>query len=101
MKIVILDGRTVVGDDLTWDKFDKLGDITVYDRTAAEDTIARIGDAEAVFLNKVVIDRAVMEACPNLKYIGIFATGYNVVDIVCAKERELWSQTCRRIPRTA
>ncbi len=87
MKIVILDGRTVVGDDLTWDKFNNLGDITVYDRTSAEDTVARIGDAEAIFLNKVVIDRAVMEACPNLKYIGIFATGYNVVDIVCAKEK--------------
>lgn len=87
MKIVILDGRTVVGDDLNWQQFYKLGEVTVYDRTPKEDTIKRIGDAEAVFINKVVIDRAVMEACPNLKYVGIFATGYNVVDIKCAKEK--------------
>lgn len=87
MKIVILDGRTVVGDDLDWKGFDGLGELTVYDRTPKEKTIERIGEAEIVFTNKVVIDKEVFKACPNIKYVGIFATGYNVVDIKTASEK--------------
>ncbi|MEG1612992.1 MAG: D-2-hydroxyacid dehydrogenase [Clostridia bacterium] len=87
MKLIILDGRTVVGNDLNWDCFAGLGDISVYDRTPREETIARIGDAEAIFINKVIIDKEILNACPRLKYIGLFATGYNVVDIAAARER--------------
>ena len=87
MKIVVLDGYTANPGDLSWDAIAAQGDLTVYDRTAAEDTAARIGDAEAVFTNKVLITRDVMDACPNLKLVSVVATGYNVVDLAAAKER--------------
>lgn len=86
MKIVVLDGYTLNPGDLSWDELKKLGDVTVYDRTAPEDVINRIGDAPIVLTNKVVIDRNIMSACPSLKYIGVLATGYNVVDINAAHE---------------
>lgn len=86
MKIVVLDGYTLNPGDLSWEKLEKLGEITVYDRTAPEDVITRIGDAPVILTNKVVIDRKVMIACPSLKYVGVLATGYNVVDIATANE---------------
>ncbi|MDD4839213.1 MAG: D-2-hydroxyacid dehydrogenase [Clostridia bacterium] len=88
MKIVVLDARSVEQDDLSFEKALSIyGDVTVYTRTKREDTIERIGLAEAIFVNKVVIDKVVMENCPNLKFVGINATGYNVVDVVEAKAR--------------
>ncbi len=81
MKIVVLDGYTMNPGDLSWDSINELGDCEIYERTKREDTIKRIGDAEIVFTNKVIIDQEVVAACTNLKYIGVLATGYNVVDL--------------------
>lgn len=86
MKIVILDGYTENPGDLSWEGFEKLGELTVYDRTSPDKVIERIGDADAVIVNKTPISREVMEACPNMKYIGVLATGYNIVDVNAAKE---------------
>ena len=86
MKIVVLDGYTLNPGDLSWDELEKLGEVTVYDRTAPEDVITRIGDAPVILTNKVVIDRKIMTSCPTLKYVGVLATGYNVVDIAAAHE---------------
>lgn len=86
MKIVVLDGYTLCPGDLTWDSLCALGDVTVYDRTPGDQVIARIGDAQVVLTNKTVITREVMEACPAMQYIGVLATGYNVVDIAAANE---------------
>ncbi len=90
MKIVVLDGYTENPGDLSWEGLEALGDLTVYDRTLPYDPkiiIDRIGSAEAIYTNKTPISREVIEACPNLKFIGILATGYNVVDIAAAKEK--------------
>ena len=90
MKLVILDGYTENPGDLSWDGLRELAEVTVYDRTSLTDpaqTIARIADAEIVLTNKTPLPRAVFEACPNIKMVGVLATGYNVVDIACARER--------------
>ena len=87
MRIVVLDGYTLCPGDLTWDSLRALGDVTVYDRTPPEEIIPRIGDAQIVLTNKVVISRAVLEACPAVRYVGVLATGYNVVDLEAADER--------------
>jgi len=90
MKIVVLDGYTENPGDLSWDALAQLGELTVYDRSSLTDeseAIARIGDAEIVVTNKTPITRNVMDACPNMKFIAVLATGYNVVDCVCAREK--------------
>ena len=90
MKLVILDGYTENPGDLSWDGLRELAEVTVYNRTSLTDpaqTIARIADAEIVLTNKTPLPRAVFEACPNIKMVGVLATGYNVVDIACARER--------------
>ena len=87
MKIVILDGYTENPGDLSWEGFEELGELTVYDRTPKEKVIERIGDADAVIVNKTPLDRGVFEACPQIKYVGVLATGYNVIDIKAARER--------------
>lgn len=89
MKIVILDGYTENPGDLSWDGFRKLGNLTVYDRTSKEEVIARIGDADAVIVNKTPLDKAVFDACTNIKYVGVLATGYNVVDVKAAREHNI------------
>lgn len=86
MKIVVLDGCAANSGDISWDSLAQYGELTVYDRTDDADVIARIGDAELITTNKTVIDRHAMESCPKLKYIGVLATGYNVVDLDAAKE---------------
>lgn len=86
-KIVILDGYTENPGDLSWDALAALGELTVYDRTAAEEVAARIGDADVVYTNKTPVTRATIDACPNLKFIGVLATGYNIVDVAAAKEK--------------
>ena len=85
MKIVILDGYTTNAGDLSWNGISELGDLTVYDRTAPGEVIDRCLGAEAVLTNKVIITDDVMQALPQLKYIGVMATGYNVVDIDAAR----------------
>ena len=87
MKIVILDGFTTNSGDLSWNSISELGDLTVYDRTAPGEVIDRCLGAEAVLTNKVIITDEVMQALPQLKYIGVMATGYNVVDIDAARRR--------------
>ena len=87
MKIVVLDGYTLNPGDLSWDGFSALGDVTVYDRTQQEQIVPRIGDADAVLTNKTPITRETLSACPGVKYIGVLATGYNVVDVSAAKEK--------------
>lgn len=87
MKIVILDGYAANPGDLSWEGLKVLGECTIYDRTAPEDVLVRAAGAEVILTNKVIINADHMAALPELKYIGVLATGYNVVDTVAAKER--------------
>lgn len=87
MKITVLDGYTLNPGDISWEKLGELGDLTVYDRTTPTEIIERAKGSEIVLTNKTVLDRKVMEQLPDLKYIGVLATGYNVVDIKAATER--------------
>jgi glycerate dehydrogenase len=86
MKIVVLDGYTENPGDLTWERIAKNGELTVYDRTAADQIVARIGDAEAVFTNKTPLTRETLTQVPQVKFVGVLATGYNIVDTQAAKE---------------
>lgn len=89
MKIVVLDGYTENPGDLSWDELRAIGEVTIYDRTPYEESVIaeRIGDAEVVLANKCPVSRAVMDKCPNVKYIGVLATGYNVIDTEYARTR--------------
>lgn len=87
MKIVVLDGYGMNPGDLSWDELKALGDCTIYDRTSAADVVARSKDADVILTNKVEINAEVIAALQELKYIGVTATGYNVVDVTAAKER--------------
>lgn len=87
MKIVILDGHAVNPGDISWDPIRALGEVTAYDATESCDTTAHIGDAAVVLTNKTKITREVLAACPGIRYIGVLATGYNVVDLEAAAER--------------
>ena len=87
MKIVVLDGYSANPGDLSWQGLEQLGELTVYDRTKPDETVARAAGAEVVLTNKVIINKETMAKLPCLKYIGVLATGYNVVDIEAAHER--------------
>ena len=89
MKIVVLDGYTENPGDLSWEGFRALGDLTVYDRTPDEEKeiVARIDGAEIVYTNKTPINKAVIDACPSIRYIGVLATGYNVIDYTYAAKK--------------
>ena len=89
MRIVILDGHTVNPGDLSWEPLEELADVTVYERTAEEDIIPRCKGAEIVLTNKVVLDAHVLNMLPRLQYIGVLATGYNVVDIEVASRQNI------------
>ena len=89
MKIVILDGYTANPGDLSWGSLKEMGEVTVYERTRREEIAGRAADADIVLTNKVVMDREMMALLPRLKYIGVLATGYNVVDIETARERDI------------
>ena len=92
MKIVVLDGYTLNPGDLDWKGLEEFGECKIYDRTPIQDTqeiIRRIGDAQAVFTNKTPLPREVFETCGNIEFVGVLATGYNVVDIEAAKERNI------------
>lgn len=84
-RIVILDAYATNPGDLSWSALEALGEVTIYNKTEHEDTVARIGDAEIIILNKTVITEEIIKACPSLKYIGVLATGYNVVDVKAAR----------------
>lgn len=87
MKIVILDGYAANPGDISWEGIKALGECTIYDRTAPEEVLERAAGAEAILTNKVVINAEHIAALPDLKYIGVLATGYNVIDTAAAKER--------------
>lgn len=87
MKIVVLDGYCLNPGDLQWDAFRAMGDFAVYDRTSPDKLLKRAEDAEVLLTNKTIIDAKAMDSLPSLKYIGVLATGYNVVDIAAAKAR--------------
>lgn len=86
MKITILDGYGMNPGDLSWDGIAALGDLKVYDRTAPSEVIARSADSEALLTNKTVLDGETLRALPKLKYVGVLATGYNVVDTATARQ---------------
>ncbi len=89
MKTVVLDGHAVNPGDLSWDWLKQSGYYTVYEKTAACDVVDRAFDADNIITNKVVFDKCVLEALPNLKYIGLTATGYNIVDVEYAAKRNI------------
>lgn len=87
MKIVVLDGYGLNPGDLSWEGMQALGEFTVYDRTAPEELLERSAGAEVLITNKTVITAQDMAALPALKYIGVLATGYNIIDVKAARER--------------
>lgn len=89
MKIVVLDGYTLNPGDLSWDELKSFGDLRIYDRTPKDMVVERIKDCHAIFTNKTVISEDILSKCPNLKYIGVLATGYNVVDVKAANKRNI------------
>ena len=84
MKIVVLDGYAANAGDLSWERLEALGECMVYPRTTDEQLLERAANAEILLTNKVIINRTTIEALPQLKYIGVLATGYNVVDVAAA-----------------
>lgn len=89
MKIVILDGHTINPGDLSWDRLKEYGELAVYERTPGDLIGSRIGDAEIVMTSKCVLSAEVMAQCPNLKYIGVLATGINMVDLEYAEKHRI------------
>ncbi|MBQ9960364.1 MAG: D-2-hydroxyacid dehydrogenase [Firmicutes bacterium] len=87
MKLVILDGFAINPGDLSWDDLAKIGDVTVYDQTLPHQIAERIGDAEAIFTNKCIINEEILEQCPQLKFIGVLATGYDVINLDDCRKR--------------
>lgn len=87
MKIVVLDGGTLNPGDLSWNGLTSLGVCEIHDRSTPEEVVARATGADALFVNKVAITREVLDRLPGLRYIGVLATGYNVVDVEAARER--------------
>ena len=87
MKIVVLDGHTINPGDLSWDEMKQLGDLTVYERTSATEVVSRAQGAAAVFTNKTPVTREMIGLLPDLKFIGVLATGYNIVDIDAASQK--------------
>src|SRR5690606_34359831 len=86
-KIVVLDGYTLNPGDLDWAALNAMGNVVIHDRTSEEQVIERAEGADALLTNKVPISRETMDALPNLKYIGVMATGYNIIDVDRAKEK--------------
>ncbi|HYG39265.1 MAG TPA: D-2-hydroxyacid dehydrogenase [Cytophagales bacterium] len=89
MKIVILDGYTLNPGDLSWDELKKIGNLVIYDRTLPDQVIERAKGAEIILTNKAIVNRDSIQGLPELKYIGVMATGYNVVNIETAKQHKI------------
>ena len=88
-KIVVLDGYALNPGDLSWDGLRRLGRLEVYDRSSLDETIERANDAEVILTNKVTLSRELMDRLPKLKFIGVMATGYNIIDVAAAAERNI------------
>ena len=89
MKIVVLDGYTSNPGDLSWQDLESLGEVVIYDRTTEQELHGRIADAVVILTNKVKLDRNAIFHASRLRYIGVIATGYNVVDMAAARERSI------------
>ena len=89
MNIVVLDGYTLNPGDLSWDALRELGSCEIYDRSAPDEIVPRSTSAEIVLTNKVKLNGEYMSSVPTLKYIGVTATGYNIVDVAAARERKV------------
>lgn len=89
MKAVLLEGDAVNHNDLSWEPLTKLIDTKIYANTTEQDKYEHIGDADVLFVNKIKMDEEVFERCPNIRYIGVCATGYNVIDIEAAKRHNV------------
>lgn len=89
MKVVVLDSYTLNPGDLSWDGLKLFGECTIHDRTPPEQAVERALQAEIILTNKVVLDRAVLMQLPKLRYVGVTATGYNIVDVTAARERNI------------
>ena len=87
MKIAVLDGYTSNPGDLSWDAFEELGELTVHDRTKAEEVVSRCAGCEVVLTNKVILNAEIIDLLPDLKYIGVLATGTNVIDLEHASQK--------------
>ena len=87
VRIVVLDGYAANPGDLSWSALEALGELTVHDRTPAALTVERAAGAQVVLTNKVLLNAAEIAALPDLRYIGVLATGYNVVDLDAARAR--------------
>src|SRR4051812_7317572 len=87
MKIVVLDGYTLNPGDLSWDQVKNFGELTVYDRTSQSEISERTKNADVIFTNKTPVPANVIHALPSLKFIGVLATGYNIVDVEAAKQK--------------
>ncbi len=87
MKITVLDGHAANPGDISWEAIRSLGDFTIYERSPEDKVVERIGDSDIILLNKIKITREIISQCPNLKYIGVLATGYNVVDTEACHEK--------------
>jgi len=85
MKIVVLDIPKENPGELDWSELSRLGDVTMYTRTLDHQTVERIGNAELVLINKTPMTQAVFESCPQICYLGVIATGFNMVDLAAAK----------------
>lgn len=86
MEIVVLDGYTLNPGDLNWNDLKELGDAAIYDRTPIDKIVERIGNAEIIYTNKTPLTKETLLACPSVKFIGVLATGYNIVDTITANE---------------
>lgn len=89
MRIVVLDGYTLNPGDLSWDGFHALGEVTLYERTAESQIVDRAADADIVLTNKTPLSAATLQQLPKLRYIGVLATGYNIIDLQAAKEHNI------------
>ena len=87
MKITVLDGYGLNPGDMSWDELKALGDVEIFDRTPREQVVERAKDSEIILTNKVKIDDEIMSQLPQLMYVGVLATGYNVVDVKAANKR--------------
>ena len=85
LKGVLLEAGAINSGDLSWDKLEELVDLNIFDNTTEEDKYEHIGDAEVVLVNKVIMDEELFTRCPNIKYVGVCATGYNVIDLDAAR----------------
>ena len=89
MKITILDGNALNPGDLSWEPLKEFGELTLYPRTTPDLVVERIADSDAILLNKIQITEDILEKCPKLRYIGVQATGYNVIDIEACKRHNV------------